>query len=486
MNRPAFRVLIVAMAVIFTASWAYAVEEYGATPGQKQSMQGQQAAPQSMPGQATRDQAATGTFKPNLTEVSKMLGMKANAQAGENLGTVQDLILDPYESRVSFAVLSPSAGGDSLYAVPWSLISMSSGKDAVSVNISKQQFDNAPCFNRSDWPDVSSTQWRHQLYSHYNVQPASQSVQWPGEASGKTTVTSPSNREQMTAPQEQDQQRTATAQQQSQQDQQRMTAAQRQGQKQGQMMFSRRVSDLLGMNVKNPSGDDLGKIRDVVIDTEHGHIAYSILALPAEADQQLAVVPWSAMEISSRTQMARLDTDLKTLQASTFTEGDLTRLSNEQYARTVYDRFDREPYWEVYGYAPGRPAGGQSTSVWAPDSPYNKQFNEDKIVNIEGTVMSVGTFFPLANATPGLRLTIESKDGRLYTVGAGPWDYIQKQNVRFSNGDEVTVTGSEISSGTIMATEIKGEDKTLSVRSRSGDPKWSMTDLQTTSPSMQR
>lgn len=445
MHRSAIHGVVVLLAVISVAAWGQdtqPTDPYRADPSAS--------APQHMQGQATHDQAATGSFKPNLTEASKLMCAKVSSSSGEILGTIQDLVVDPvdpYDSRISFAVLAPSDGGESLYAVPWSLIATTPDKQTVTINVTKTQFENAPCFSRANWPDVTNSQWREQVYGHYKVEPAGQSVQWPGEKSDQITATERTERQHMASQQ--------------------------------QMMGARKMSDLIGMDVKNPDGQDLGKIRDVVVDTQRGHIAYSILALPeAEGPQKLAVVPWSAVELSSRMQFARLNTDIKALQASTYSESDLSRLSNEQYARTIYDRFDREPYWEVYGYAPGQPAAGQSTALWAKDSPYNKQFNKDKIITVEGTIVSVGTFQPEANASPGLRLTIEAKDGRLFTVGAGPYAFAQKQNVAFSNGETVTVTGSEISTGTVMATKVKTDKHTLSLRDNDGEPKWSMSDLE--------
>jgi len=38
-----------------------------------------------------------------------------------------------------------------------------------------------------------------------------------------------------------------------------------------------KVSNLIGITVKNPQGEDLGRIEDIVIDLQKGHVAYAVM-----------------------------------------------------------------------------------------------------------------------------------------------------------------------------------------------------------------
>ena len=331
----------------------------------------------------------------------------------------------------------------------------------MRLQLTQQQLDQAPCFNKASWPDISNAEWRGQVENYYsNFEPPRHQATGTFQEVGER-ATQPSDM--------------PTARDMRSGESDRTQMARDTGAGGSKAMWARRATEVMGTEVKNPEGQTLGRIRDLVVDTREGRVAYSILAVAGEAER-FAVVPWSAIDLGTRTQMAQLNTDRRSLEASAFTERDLARLSDEQYARTIHDRFNREPYWEVYGYTPGGTA--KSSAVWAADSEYNKQFNPNKVVTIKGTVVSVGTFLPQANSTPGLRLTVQSSDGRLYTVGAGPMAYAQKEKATFTTGENVEVTGSEISAGTIMASKVKGSEHTLTLRDSDGEPEWSMRDLE--------
>jgi sporulation protein YlmC with PRC-barrel domain len=60
-----------------------------------------------------------------------------------------------------------------------------------------------------------------------------------------------------------------------------------------------RAKDLMGMAVRNPADESLGKIEDVVIDLDTGHIRYAVLSFGGflgVSDKYFAV-PWKALHI---------------------------------------------------------------------------------------------------------------------------------------------------------------------------------------------
>jgi len=60
-----------------------------------------------------------------------------------------------------------------------------------------------------------------------------------------------------------------------------------------------RAKDLMGMAVKNPADESLGKIEDVVIDLDTGHIRYAVLSFGGflGVHDKLFAVPWKTLHI---------------------------------------------------------------------------------------------------------------------------------------------------------------------------------------------
>jgi sporulation protein YlmC with PRC-barrel domain len=106
------------------------------------------------------------------------------------------------------------------------------------------------------------------------------------------------------------------------------------------------VSELLGKGVKNPKGEDLGTITDVVAGPE-GRVAFAVLSYWVSADTQMRVaVPFSAL--SCEGQKCILNTSRETFDsAPTFVlEGDL---AEQKLAEDIYRYFGVQPYWTEEG-----------------------------------------------------------------------------------------------------------------------------------------
>jgi hypothetical protein len=106
------------------------------------------------------------------------------------------------------------------------------------------------------------------------------------------------------------------------------------------------VNELLGKGVKNPKGEDLGTITDLVAGPE-GHIAFAVVSYWISADTQMRVaVPFSAL--SCEGQKCTLNASRETFDsAPTFVlEGDL---AEQKLAEDIYRYFGMQPYWTEKG-----------------------------------------------------------------------------------------------------------------------------------------
>ncbi len=106
------------------------------------------------------------------------------------------------------------------------------------------------------------------------------------------------------------------------------------------------VSELLGKGVKNPKGEDLGTITDVVVGPE-GRVAFAVLSYWVSGDMQMRVaVPFSAL--SCEGEKCILNASKETFDsAPTFVSED--DLAERKLAEDIYRYFGVQPYWTEEG-----------------------------------------------------------------------------------------------------------------------------------------
>jgi sporulation protein YlmC with PRC-barrel domain len=96
-----------------------------------------------------------------------------NAQH-EDLGKIEDLVLDAGAGRIAYAILSFGGFlgmGDKYFAIPWNALRFNlSGKHAV-LNLDKKLLENAPGFDKDNWPNMADSTWGTSIYKHYGYIP---------------------------------------------------------------------------------------------------------------------------------------------------------------------------------------------------------------------------------------------------------------------------------------------------------------------------
>jgi sporulation protein YlmC with PRC-barrel domain len=72
---------------------------------------------------------------------------------------------------------------------------------------------------------------------------------------------------------------------------------------------------LFGCKVENPRGEGLGRIEDVMISAEGGHVAYAVVSFGGvlSLGNKLFAFPWSALQVDSSKRKVILNLDKKTL-----------------------------------------------------------------------------------------------------------------------------------------------------------------------------
>ena len=110
-----------------------------------------------------------------------------------------------------------------------------------------------------------------------------------------------------------------------------------------------KASSVIGTNVVNRLGDNLGDIKEVVIDPRSGRVAYAVVSFGGflSMGEKLFAIPFSALEYNVAKSDYVLDVSKERLEAAPgFDKDHWPSMADEKWNRDVYRYYDRSPYWE--------------------------------------------------------------------------------------------------------------------------------------------
>ncbi len=110
----------------------------------------------------------------SVVKTKDVIGVTVKNAAKENLGNIEEIILDKVKGNVRYAVLSFGGFlglGDKLFALPWNSIKYDKEEDCFILNIDKEKLKDAPGFNKDQWPDWSDQKWGNSIYQYYGEKP---------------------------------------------------------------------------------------------------------------------------------------------------------------------------------------------------------------------------------------------------------------------------------------------------------------------------
>ena len=110
-----------------------------------------------------------------------------------------------------------------------------------------------------------------------------------------------------------------------------------------------KASSIIGTDVVNPKGDNLGDIKEVVIDPRTGRVAYAVVSFGGflGMGEKLFAIPFSAFDYNVLKNEYALDVSKERLKAAPgFDPDHWPTMSDEKWNRDVYKYYKRAPYWE--------------------------------------------------------------------------------------------------------------------------------------------
>lgn len=110
----------------------------------------------------------------NVVKTKEVVGVSVKNPADENLGKVEEIILDKINGHVCYVVLSFGGFlgmGDKFFALPWNALSYDTQSDCFILNVEKEKLKNAPGFDKDNWPDWGNRKWGESIYQYYGTTP---------------------------------------------------------------------------------------------------------------------------------------------------------------------------------------------------------------------------------------------------------------------------------------------------------------------------
>src|SRR5579863_3126904 len=110
----------------------------------------------------------------SVLAASTLAGDSVRNAAGEDLGKIDEIMIDIPSGRVAYAVLSFGGFlgmGDKLFAVPWSALKVDEDEKCFILNVDKQTVEQAPGFDKDNWPDMSDHTFGSEISAYYKVDP---------------------------------------------------------------------------------------------------------------------------------------------------------------------------------------------------------------------------------------------------------------------------------------------------------------------------
>jgi sporulation protein YlmC with PRC-barrel domain len=110
----------------------------------------------------------------NVLAASTLAGDSVRNSVGDDLGKIDEIMIHIPSGKVAYAVLSFGGIigiGSKLFAVPWSALKVDEDRKCFILDVDKQTLENAPGFDKDNWPDMTDTTWGREIFAYYDATP---------------------------------------------------------------------------------------------------------------------------------------------------------------------------------------------------------------------------------------------------------------------------------------------------------------------------
>jgi sporulation protein YlmC with PRC-barrel domain len=221
---------------------------------------------------------------------------------GEDLGQVQNFMVDPDTGRIAFVVAA--FGGvlgmtDKWIAIPLDVLRWDRDARQFIMDVPRETLERAPGLDKDKWPEEFDLTWMEDVYTCFGCRPYWVSgTRWVlrGAGGAETLIIS--------------------------------------------------AAWLRGRNLKDGADQDIGKIDDLIIDLQSGYMTYAAVDLSYDElrDKKLAI-PIEAFMITPDTEIVHLSMERDRLRDAPVFDPERVRIDHDSVS-SVYAYYGYQPYWK--------------------------------------------------------------------------------------------------------------------------------------------
>lgn len=113
--------------------------------------------------------------KVSLVKASELIGYSVKNRHGEELGVIEELVINPQDGRITYAALSVGGFlgmGDKLFAIPWEALTPMPKERTFTLDVNKEKLAETPGFDENNWPDMASHEWGTSVDNFHDQKPS--------------------------------------------------------------------------------------------------------------------------------------------------------------------------------------------------------------------------------------------------------------------------------------------------------------------------
>lgn len=399
------------------------------TPEEKQRERQEQRKREREEAEKNQNGKAGADLPASFYRVSELNGMRIDAKGGEKIGEIRQLAINTENGRVRYAIVDNGSG--TLYPIPLGAIKFQKNRTLGVVDTTNERMKDAPTFKPDGWNTIGDNKWGAVVYQFYGInRNADEEKERPDFVSS---------------------------------------------------------ASVRGAKVETRRGESLGSVRDVMIDTEKGVVAYGVLDFGR--DGKLFAVPWQSMTVregGKNVMMRSVERDdLK--DAPGFANNRWPAYKDLEWNKDT--NFDSKPPKWIYGYSEvgggnagngggGNGGGGGDRGAlggWQTNGKYGQMFRSNRVERWRGTIVRTESVTPLTGMDPGVALVVKVEGQGNMVVHLGPEWFVKRQQDKFAANESIDFSGSLVDidqKPVVMATQVRMQGRVLTLRDGDGVPSW--------------
>lgn len=106
----------------------------------------------------------------HIVRSDDVIGVAVENPEGENLGKIEELLINKESGQVEWIVLSFGGFlgmGDKWFPMPWRMFSYNTNREKFVINVDKEKLKNSPGFDKNNWPDMKVSGWDSSFSRYY-------------------------------------------------------------------------------------------------------------------------------------------------------------------------------------------------------------------------------------------------------------------------------------------------------------------------------